>query len=330
MKEFCKNTQEYLSGAIPFKYRILCLSLLVYGLIFLPLSLHGVLLANTRGKILILNSDMSISNYSLAHTGFKTKLTDNIIESELDLGNKWIEESKIKDKINDLNPDVIYCIGSKAYLLAYKLAENKNLIFTSMINWRRFPMGKNTYGVSAELLPGMQMTLYSYFFPEVNKIGVLFSDNYNKEWWEFALRSAHEVDIEVIGKVVSRQDEIEPALQELLAKVDALWLIPDPIVLSKTELVDKIFRQCNNAQKPVFTYSDAFANYGATLIITADIPTAGRQAAELALDLLSKRRIPERVQTPAGSYIILNLQQVEKQKLKLNEEALDSVNQIIR
>lgn len=292
-------------------------------LIFTPM----VLSSETGKKVLILNSDISIANYSLAHTGFKSKLS--ITKDEINLGDKWIDEEKIEDTIHDINPDIIYCIGTRAYLLAYKFAGNKNLVFSSVINWRRLPMGKNTYGVSTELLPGMQLTMYRYFFPDIHKIGILYSKNYNKEWIDIAVKSAKDVGINVMKKSINKQDEVESALKELLQKVDVLWLTPDPIVISNMELVEKIFKQSDKARKPVFAYSEAFADFGATLIISADVPTIGVQAAGIAADLLYNQKGIEKVQSPAGSYIVLNLGKVEKYRLKLNEEALDSVNQII-
>ncbi len=297
--------------------------ILSFFLTFAPI----VLSSETGKRILILNSDTSIANYSLAHIGFKSKLDE--IKDEINLGNKWIDEEKIEGTIHDINPDIIYCIGTRAYLLAYKFAENKNLVFSSVINWRRLPMGKNTYGISTELLPGMQLTMYRYFFPYIHKIGILYSKNYNKEWIDIAVKSAKDVGINVMKKSINKQDEVESALKELLQKVDVLWLTPDPIVISNMELVGKIFKQCDKVRKPVFAYSEAFADFGATLIISADVPTIGVQAAGIAADLLHNQKGIEKVQSPAGSYIILNLSKVEKYKLKLNEEALDSVNQII-
>ena len=62
-------------------------------------------------------------------------------------------------------------------------------------------MGKNTYGVSVELLPSMQLTLYRYFFPGINKIGVVYSKDYNKEWLETVIKSAKDVGITIFKKI---------------------------------------------------------------------------------------------------------------------------------
>jgi len=305
------------------------LSILIILTLALSLHLHYTqnIFADTRENVVILNSDISIKHYSLAHTGFKSVITHP--KNEIDLGSKWKDTSKIEKVLHTLNPDVIYCIGSRAYLVAREISKNNTLIFSSIMNWRRFPLSENTYGISSELHPSMQMMMYRYIFPEIKNIGVLYSEEYNKEWIEIAMKNAKDIDINITGIPVKKHTLIASALKKFLPKVDALWLTSDPVVLSELKTIRGIFRQCNRLQKPVFTYSEAFINLGATLIISADIPTVGKQAAQLTLDLLSGHRRKEKIQTPAGTHISLNTKKVKEHKLKLNTDALDSINRII-
>ena len=83
----------------------------------------------------------------------------------------------------------------------------------------------------------------------MSKIGILYSNTYNEEWFDVAVESAKDVGISIIGKSISKPDKIESALKKLLPKVDALWLIPDPIVISDIESVNKLFAQCQEAEK---------------------------------------------------------------------------------
>lgn len=329
MNKSCKRISKVMKRCIPLNHRIhysIALGLFIFVLLtlFIPASLP----ARDQGKVIILNSDMSIDKYSLAHIEFKSKIAN--LKGEIDLGSKWIDEANIEKVFSEVDPDVIYCIGSKAYQMAYKLARNKKLIFSSAINWRRLPMSKETYGISNELLQGMQLTMYLYFLPDVKTIGVLYSKTYNKEWVDIAVKSAKELGIKIIDKSISNPDEIESALEKLLPKIDALWLTPDPVVLHNIESVNKIFKLTETAKKPVLAYDKAFADFGAVLIISADISTMGRQAAVLALDILANQEITERVKNPAGSHIILNMKKVEEYGINLNMEALDSVNEIIK
>lgn len=280
-------------------------------------------------NILILNSNKTTQKYALAQEEFKAKLKE-VNWVEIDLGKDEFDKTDVKKAIREQKPDLIYCIGSKAYALAHNLDDEDRTIFSSAINWQRLPMGENTYGISSELPPGMRLMTYRYFFPGLRKIGVLYSKAYNAEWLESARKAAQDMGIEIVAKSLRNSNRLESALEELLPKVDALWLISDPVVLSDRESVLRIFEQSDAMKKPVLTYNEVFSAYGALLVIEADIPTIGEQASMLALDILSDKKITNRVQPPAGSRLILNMKKIREYGIELNEEAIGSVNRIIK
>ncbi|MBM4054255.1 MAG: hypothetical protein FJ264_06185 [Planctomycetes bacterium] len=301
----------------------------IFAILFIVLTCSArTLFSETAENVLIINSDLSIKNYSLAQTGFKSIIPNP--KGEINLGSKWKDTSEIEKRIREINPAIIYCIGIKAYLFARELKNDATLVFSSIINWRRLTLDENTYGISSELLPNVQLTMYHYLFPRTSKIGILYSKEYNEEWMNLAREDAEDIGLRLVGVPIGKKTNITSALKKLLNNVDAIWLTSDPMVLSKTDSVRDIFRQCDAADIPVFTYSEAFIDAGATLVISADIPTIGKQAARLALDLLSQKKRNEKVNTPAGSHISINLKKVQKSNLLLNTEALDSVNQIIQ
>jgi putative ABC transport system substrate-binding protein len=281
-----------------------------------------------ESKILILNSDLSVEKYFIAQSEFKTK--SNVRETKIDLGSEWADEGKLEARIKSENPDLIYCIGSKAYLLAHKLGGRRDIIFSSAINWQRLPLGENTYGVAMEIPSAMQMTTFRYLFPELRKIGVLYSKTYGTEWLKGASENAKEVGFELVPVLLKDSADLEQELRELLPNVDALWLTPDPIVISGKESVNKLFGTAGLFKKPVFAYDEVFANFGALMAITADIPTMGGQAAGLADEVLAREKVVERIQNPAGSSITLSLRKVDEYGIKLRPGALNSVNRLIR
>lgn len=286
--------------------------------------------AEEAGNILILNSNMSTEKYALAQAEFKSRMEKRSNLTEINLGEKEIDEAGVERIIRKKNPELIYCIGSKAYMMSNKLAKEKKTVFSSAINWRRLPMGRSTYGVSNELPAGMQLMTYRYFFPGLKKIGVLYNQDYNAEWLKNAEKDAEDVGIEIIAKSVKNSNRLDSALEELLPKVDALWLISDPVVLSGQEPALNILQKSDSMKKPVFAYNEIFSSYGALLVIDADIPTIVEQASVMALDLLSNKKIPERVPSPAGSHITLNMKKVEEYGIELNREAIGAVNRIIK
>ncbi|GAB4269450.1 MAG: hypothetical protein Kow0065_19540 [Methylomicrobium sp.] len=274
--------------------------------------------------VVVVNSSRAVKHYVEVQDLFAKSVP---VKAVIALDGQTPESAK--KQIRSINAEVIYVIGSKAYLLAQEAAEDRPVIFSSVLNWQRLPLTDRTYGVANELASGMQLMTCRYLFPAIKRIGVVYSERFNKEWFADAQRHADEVGIELIGRPVESDGEQAQALAALLPRVDALWLISDPVVLSSREAVSAIFDISAARQKPVIAYSEIFARLGATLVISADIPTIVGQAASLANDLIAKQAVTQRIVDPAGSYIILNRSKVNEYRLELNEEALGAVNQII-
>ena len=93
--------------------------------------------------------------------------------------------------------------------------------------------------------------------------------------------------------------------------------------------MDLLFDQCKIRQKPVFVYDEAYLKFGATLVVSADLQTIGRQAATLVKTIMLRQEISTKVQPPAGTQIILNNKKVKECHLEFNESAMDSINTIV-
>ena len=279
-----------------------------------------------RPAVLLLNSDASVEKYRIPQEEFEKTLSLPL--TSVDIGKKKWELADIEELIYDEEPELIYCIGSKAFLMARKYAGETPIVFSSIINWLRLPMTERSYGVSNELHAGMEMMLFRYIFPDIQTIGVLYSPQYTGEWFKDAKKQAQEIDYTLIGFDVSKKSAL-PTLEKLLPQVDAFWLISDPEVIPSKEELRQILEECDKRKIPVFSYHEAFAKYGVVLTVSVDIPTIGRQAAGLATELAAGKIPTEHVQFPAGSHIILNIKKLAEYALPYNEEALSSVNAII-
>ena len=294
--------------------------------LFLILFL-SILSADEGPKIMLINSNATVEKYRVAQEEFTKSISSPVVE--VDLGAKRWKLTEIEDLLYDVYPDLVYCIGTKAYLLANKYISERNIVFSSIINWRRLPVAKKTFGISSELNPEMQITLYRYIFPGLKRIGVLNSGKYNKHWFNTAQATAKEMGVEIIGRSLSKRRDTLPALSELLKEIDALWLISDPVVMADKNRLIELFKQCDMTKKPILSYHDAFAEYGAVLIVSVDNPTTGRQAAAISREVLSGDVVRTKVQLPAGSHIFLNLKKADEYSLKYREMALSVVNRFI-
>jgi putative ABC transport system substrate-binding protein len=285
--------------------------------------------AQAKAKVLIINSDSSVEKYRQAEDEFRQQISaeaGRIVDVKLD---RTGDPEALKKLISSEQPDLIYSIGSKAYQLAYQYGSDKPLLFSSVINWQRFGLGKNRYGVANELSLSQELSLLRYLLPSQKRIGILYDPRFSSERVTEARKFAGEVGLALVEQVVDDAGKLKSALDGLLPKVDILWLIADPGVLADRAAIERIFAATEKQKKPVYTYSDAFVRYGASLVVAADTPTIGRQAANLAQSILRKEPIGEAVQSPAGSHITLNVCQLGKLKANYNEDALDSVNQLV-
>lgn len=297
--------------------RSVCLFFLIF---FIPSSFSE----GSSPRILLLNSDYSVEKYRVAQDEFTQVIGQPV--KKIDLGAKKWKAADIEDLLYDEYPDLVYCIGTKAYLVANKYISERNIVFSSVVNWLRLPVAKKTYGVSNELHAAMQITLFRYIFPKIHRIGVLYSRQYTRQWFEEARDEAREMKVEIIGQAVSGPKQTLPALKELLPKVDAFWLISDPVIMGEKGNPFEILKECEVGKIPVFSYHELFAKYGATLIVSVDDPTIGRQAADIAEEVLFGGRIEQKVQFPAGSHITLNLKKIKEYGLQYNENALGLIN----
>lgn len=302
---------------------LITLSMLLVATAFLA----GMLPADEKGGALIINSNESVKKYSMIQTVFKTHFDGAV--AEIDIGSNWLDEKALEKTLLNKNPDMIFSIGSKAYLLACRVAKDANIIYSLGINWQRFAITDKTYVIASEVPPLTNAMMYRYFFPDIKTVGILYSKNHNKEWFGAAVTEAKQAGIQIIGKSIAKEKEVNNALNYLLPKVDALWLISDPVILSGMAQVKEIFAQCDARKIPVFSYDQLFTDFGASFIISADVATMGKQAAKIAQNLLSNKGAVEKVQNPAGTYIAINVKKLELYGIKLNTKAFSSVNEFI-
>jgi len=291
-------------------------------------ALSGMPLAQAAadGRVVVVNSSPKVAKYQRAEAAFSKRLEAGSVAVE-----KVAADAKdLGDRLQKDGVRAVYCIGSRAYKASIQAAGERPLVFSSLINWKRLPKVARAYGVAYEVPAGFQLTMFRYFFPEVNRLGVLYSERFNAQWVADAGAAAAQVGVKLVPLKVTSPKEGVTALKKVVGEIDALWVVPDPLVFRSTSQLKNLFGVTDPAKKPVFATSAAYAKAGAALMVSADQTTIGLQAADLVTDLLGKQSLGERVQNPAGTSITLHMGRVEQLGLKLNPEALDSVTNIVR
>ena len=277
-------------------------------------------------KVLVLNSNQSVERYQIAESSFVGAMGGRDIQV-MDLQNMDKPVEFIQDQLNAQRYDLIYAIGAKALGSVNLIDPNMPVVYSAVLNWRRFKQQENYFGISSELSPQVQLTWFKYFFPDIKAIGVLYSQE-NANMIDEAKQLSGNLGIKLIATQVRSEQHLKSSVKHLLNEVDALWLISDSHILSSVDKVKQFFVLADEKQIPVLTYNPVFIEMGAVMSLAADLPTIGRQAALLANDLLAKDAPAEAIQFPVGSRIMLNSQRVRQYDMKLNASALGSVDEI--
>jgi putative ABC transport system substrate-binding protein len=265
--------------------------------------------------VLIINSDRSVSEYNTIHQRLRTELENEKIDiKEFDL----TRIGTVRSEVSNVCPQIVYAIGTRAYMEASTIVKDKKvLIFSGVLNWERFELGSSTYGIAFEVSTEKQLVMYKNLFPDIRHLGVLYSKSKNRELFEKAKLLANSLNLTLHEKTIENTTEITHKLRQLLTEVDAIWLIPDPI-LGDMRDVRKIFQEAAKKQKPIFAHDTKFCKYDPVLIISTDISAIGKQAASLAQNLFNHEFIPQQVQDPIDQ-VTINRNKVKEYNIKVDK-----------
>lgn len=282
-------------------------------------------------KILLVNSNRAIPRYNTAEQAFTEVLTE-ALENELlisiNLENDERPTETLQDILNQHRFSAIYCIGAKALGSVDYIGPALPVVYSSVLNWRKFQNKPGYFGVTSEVAPAAQLAWFKHFFPSVKRIGILYSED-NQALITDAAKSANSLSLTLQSELINHKSDRNPQISRLLNQVDALWVLPDPLILDSEKHTVQLFELAHKVRKPIFTYNSFFMGFGATLSINADLATTGRQAALLIQTLHEQGAPTSGVQFPAGSSISLNLRKVSDNNLELNIEAFSSVNELL-
>jgi len=273
--------------------------------------------------ILIINSNDKVDKYNESIEAF----TKNFHKpyTILNIGN--MKNKDIKEYLYAQYPEMVYVVGSKAYQYVYRYIPEREVFFSSIINWKRFPKIDKRYGISNEVYSGMQLTLIKSIFPDIKSIGVIYS-KYTTNIVTDLEKNAAKLGINIVSKKISKDSLDTIDLSKIIKNTEAMIIISDPIFLSNQKTVEKMFNISEQNKKPIFAYHKLFINYGAILSISVDNPTIGRQMASIITNHIEDKEI-KNIQYPIGTKVIFNKKVADKLGVKYSNNISYVASEII-
>jgi putative ABC transport system substrate-binding protein len=300
---------------------------LTIGLPFVPAQQ-----ASASGPIAVLLSDDEAA-YSAPVKTFMEEVGSPA--NRYNLAGNIEQAPAVMQKLLETHPSLIFALGAKAAYIAKLWTSNHPripVVFAMVLNYRHYDFlasQDNMTGIAYETAPGTQFINAMLFFPHVRKIGVVYSELHSSETVMQAKSEAASLGVELIAESIANPRNFKPALKKMLPRIDAFWVLTDPVVFT-LENIGWMRTECIKNRTVTVGQSENIIRDAALLSIAPDLYTIGSQAAAIAHNILSDSSRPAEIGVvdPLGTRILLNTAIARRMGISINPSALNFASEV--
>ncbi len=228
------------------------------------------------------------------------------------------------------DPDAIFALGAKAaWTLARELPDTP-VIYASILEPGRYGVsGNQVTGIDATVDPGLFLSQFSGFFPDVDQVAVIRGPGSGTERQARAQEAADAVGITLTIVQAASPREVRRSLGQLPEEVQALWLQPDREILDAGT-----FRYLTSESRRrgllLLVETENMVSAGALFAVVPDSAGVGRQAAALVkrvLDGAAPAILP--VEAPERTQVILSTRAAALAEVDIDPLLLDFVDVVV-
>lgn len=268
-----------------------------------------------------------IGSFDDARNGFSSICFEN--KKEFNLMEDLSNQNEIASQIKGGSYNLIVGMGSLAAKFAKDNFPNVPLVFCMVLNTDVNSLkSDNTTGVSIDVRIKDQFTVMRNINKKIKRVGIIYTQPANDPLIASARSIAQELDMSVVTSGIAGSQDIQKAMNDIVGKIDALWIPPDPSLYS-----DEVIRYIGSTSLtkliPCFGPNERYVRSGAIFSMTFDPVEAGRTAGDLANKILqgtppSKLQIQE-LQHPK---IIINTRAAGLLKLTIPKNIQDAASKV--
>lgn len=266
---------------------------------------------------------------SLALKGFKDvyregSLKEYNLQRAIALTVDYTALQKIKSSLNFA--DLILVIGEDAAQFVKGL--NIPIVFILVRKYEKYGLGRgDTCGVSMTPSAWNQLNTLKKVAPDVKRIGVIYDPKESKEIIDEAKKEAPALGLEIVALEVESKGEIAEAIRVLKGKIDAFWMIDDPLVANNAVL-RRLLLVTLTYKIPLVVPTASMVEKGALLSVGPSYEAIGRKAGELVAQRISGKPAEEiGVQSP-GIEFTLNLKIARKLGLSIPQTIINQAARV--
>lgn len=296
----------------------------------LPLPVLALLAARTAraappgtpGAVIL--TDGRVAQYREALEAAKEVLSDaTIVElSEPDAGARAARAA------------VLLAIGQRATQLAQSsVAPAAGIpVVTCMVLGLPPSGARGLTGLRLEVSPEVQLGLFRRVHAGLKRIGVIFQPKTSGGYLAEAQRAATGLGLALVPRPVAEPREVRAALTELAAGIDALWLVPDPQLVS-ADMLNFLLVFTLERKLPLLGFLDSFTRAGALASVAPDYRAIGQRAARLVAELLARppeARLTLPPLTGSPGTLSINLKTARQLGIEVAADVVAAANQVYR
>lgn len=297
-------------------HRLTIFTVFWLNLIFFPQKAFPISEITAAENTVIVIQSQQIPAYNEAIKGFEEgcKGKNISIKAVYDLKGNMDEGKKVIRSLKEdkLKPNLVLAIGILATIFAKEQFSDIPIIFCMVINHERFNLQEaNISGISSEASIEDQFTMLKEMLGTHKSIGVIYNSTESRKIISEATHVAKRFEFNLITAEVVSERDVASALNNVIKKIDVLWIIPDGTVITKNSL-DAILKGTMKYNIPTFCTSSALVKAGILASISMDYTSTGLQAAQMAQTLLNSPTV-----------ISLGVRRPDKLELTLNTETAE-------
>lgn len=264
--------------------------------------------------IVILQSS-KIKPYEIAAKGAIEELgTHPILTYVLD-GNPD-HTSGVIEQIGMVSPRAVIAIGSLAIFSLKEHPINIPVVSCVVVDHTEALQIPDSWVVSMHLPADEAHNRIVQVLP-TSRIGIPYNPLRTGELIKTLVEYFSGTTIHLIPFVVQSPAELSPSIDKIRPQIDALWIVPDSTFLTSNS-VKYLLRYSGAQRLPLIAYSEGFTKSGALLSLGGDYEDMGRQAARIAIRVLSGDE-PSRIQHPERVVTFINLQVAKALNISVRE-----------
>jgi putative ABC transport system substrate-binding protein len=228
-------------------------------------------------------------------------------------------------------PAVVLAVGQKALALARSVAPTTATVFCMVLGSGAVATRQVT-GIKLEVAPSTQLALWKQVDPRAKRVGVIYEPKASGAFLEEAIKAAGAQGVTLVARPVSDAREVRSALAEISDGIDALWLMPDPRLIS-AEMFNYLLVFTLEHKIALFGFLDSFTQAGALASVAPDYTEIGRRAARMAAELAAKpeaTRLPLPPPVSGPGALSINVKTARRLGIEVPQSALGKARQVYR